>query len=245
VPFTNTDTFPACQEYIGIHHSPRRHSFKYVSCLSTHIKSILTQRTVYQGQEQHYDGGDNPLNREAIWLSGFNTGTPMYEITAALNRIRNHAILVDPDYITYPNQPMFTDDNTLAMMKGHLGKQVLTVLSNKGADSAPYDVSLPVGFSPGEEVIDLIGCQRYNVSGIGELNFQITHGLPMVFYGTNNMAGVKLCGDDGLGGPEGVKAGTAKNTTDSSNPTANSGAQISINAFSWLFVVALGFILFR
>lgn len=200
---------------------------------------------IYQGQEQHYDGGNNPSNREAIWLSGFNTGSPMYEMTAALNRIRNHAIMVDADYITYKTQPLYTDDNTLAMMKGYVGKQVVTVLSNKGAASQPYEVNLPVGFSPGEEVIDLIGCQRYNISGIGELKFQITSGLPMAFYGVNNMAGVKLCGDNGLGGPEGVKAGTAKNTTNGSNPTANSGVQISVNAFSWLFVVALGFILFR
>lgn len=30
---------------------------------------------IYMGQEHGYAGGEDPFNREAIWLSGFNTKT--------------------------------------------------------------------------------------------------------------------------------------------------------------------------
>jgi alpha-amylase len=40
---------------------------------------------VYQGQEQRYRGNNDPYNREAVWLSGYSTNTPIYQLLKFLN----------------------------------------------------------------------------------------------------------------------------------------------------------------
>lgn len=56
---------------------------------------------VYAGQEQHYAGGNDPYNREATWLSGYNTESPLFKLTAKANRLRKKAIADDVNYLTY------------------------------------------------------------------------------------------------------------------------------------------------
>lgn len=56
---------------------------------------------IYAGQEQHYSGGSDPANREATWLSGYDTSSELYTFIAVSNAIRNHAINVDDGYVTY------------------------------------------------------------------------------------------------------------------------------------------------
>jgi alpha-amylase len=40
---------------------------------------------VYQGQEQQYRGDNDPFNREAVWLSGYSTQSPLYLLFKFLN----------------------------------------------------------------------------------------------------------------------------------------------------------------
>jgi alpha-amylase len=35
---------------------------------------------IYAGQEQHYNGGADPANREAVWSSGYNTNAELYKL---------------------------------------------------------------------------------------------------------------------------------------------------------------------
>lgn len=56
---------------------------------------------IYAGQEQHYDGGSDPANREAVWLSGYDTNSALYKLIAQANVIRSHAISKNSGYITY------------------------------------------------------------------------------------------------------------------------------------------------
>lgn len=56
---------------------------------------------IYAGQEQHYDGGADPANREAVWLSGYDTSVALYKLIAKGNAIRSHAISKNSGYITY------------------------------------------------------------------------------------------------------------------------------------------------
>lgn len=55
---------------------------------------------VYSGQEQHYSGGSDPANREAIWLSGYSTTAELYQYIATTNKIRKAAVAADSSYIT-------------------------------------------------------------------------------------------------------------------------------------------------
>jgi hypothetical protein len=41
---------------------------------------------IYAGQEQHYNGGNDPYNREATWLSGYNTSSVLYKLIAQTKR---------------------------------------------------------------------------------------------------------------------------------------------------------------
>src|SRR2546421_11435704 len=72
----------------------------------------------YEGQEQHYAGGNDPSNREAIWLSGYSTTSTLYRHIASVNQVRNQAIYKQSSYPTYKNMPIYKDSSVLAMRKG-------------------------------------------------------------------------------------------------------------------------------
>lgn len=55
---------------------------------------------VYAGQEQHYNGGDDPYNREATWLSGYSTTAELYQFIATTNKLRKEVISRDSSYLT-------------------------------------------------------------------------------------------------------------------------------------------------
>ncbi|KAH0140840.1 alpha-amylase, partial [Aureobasidium melanogenum] len=50
---------------------------------------------VYQGQEQHFDGGSTPQQREQLWKSGYDTSAELYKYITKLNAIRKLAIKND------------------------------------------------------------------------------------------------------------------------------------------------------
>jgi alpha-amylase len=79
---------------------------------------------IYQGQEQHYDSGGIPYNRDAIWFSGYSTTATLYTWIASVNQIRNQAIYKDSSYLTYKAYPIYSDGNTIVMRKGSTGYQV-------------------------------------------------------------------------------------------------------------------------
>jgi alpha-amylase len=56
---------------------------------------------IYAGQEQHYSGAGDPANREATWLSGYDTTSELYQFIAKTNQIRNHAIWQNETYLSY------------------------------------------------------------------------------------------------------------------------------------------------
>ena len=139
---------------------------------------------IYAGQEQHYAGGATPSNREATWLSGYNTQAPLYTHVAKLNQIRARAIAQNDTYLTYQNYPVYTDTSTLAMRKGFDGNQIITVLSNLGAQGANYTLQLGnTGYDAGSTVVDILACQDATVDGSGVLPVEMGQGLPRVCQG--------------------------------------------------------------
>lgn len=55
---------------------------------------------IYAGEEQHYSGGEDPGNREAVWLSGYSTDAELYKFIATTNKIRSLVISKDEKYVT-------------------------------------------------------------------------------------------------------------------------------------------------
>ncbi|GAB7350076.1 hypothetical protein MBLNU459_g0743t2 [Dothideomycetes sp. NU459] len=150
---------------------------------------------IYEGQEQHESGSGVPYNREAVWLSGYNTKATLYEHIASLNLIRNHALYVDGGYLTYRNYPIYSDASTVAMRKGYNGSQVITVLSNLGAGGSNYTLNLSnTGFESGEEVMEMLTCESAVVAEDGRLPVPMSQGLPRVYYSMDNLDCTGICG---------------------------------------------------
>lgn len=149
---------------------------------------------IYQGQEQHYSGAEDPDNREAVWLSGYNTDAELYTFTAAVNAIRNQAIADDADYLTYQNWVIYSDTTTIAMRKGNDGYQVITVLSNKGASGDAYTLNLSnTGWTSGTEVVEVLTCSSVTVTSSATVTVPMASGLPRVYYPAAQLSGSGIC----------------------------------------------------
>ena len=159
---------------------------------------------IYEGQEQHYNalgGSTDPYNREAVWLSGYNTSATLYELITTLNQARKNAISDDSTYLTYMNYPIHTDTTTIAMRKG----KVVTVLSNKGANGASYTQSISSGYASGTQVTELLTCNTLTADSSGNIVVPMANGLPRVYYPSASLSGSGLCGS----------SSTASNTSSS------------------------------
>ena len=136
---------------------------------------------VYQGQEQHYSGGPDPYDREAVWLSSYSTTAPLYKLTQSLNAIRSMALAKSSDYLTWHTQTVYSDDHNVAFRKGDASYMTLMVLSNLGQNALNYSVQMDnVGFPAGLTVVELLSCTTVVTDSNGGLDVPYVAGLPMV-----------------------------------------------------------------
>ncbi|KAB5522819.1 glycoside hydrolase family 13 protein [Coniochaeta sp. 2T2.1] len=151
---------------------------------------------IYQGQEQHYAGGDVPADREAIWYSGYSTSAALYTWIASLNKIRSWAIKQDTGYLSYQAYPVYSDSNTIAMRKGKDGYQVIGVFTNKGSSgSASVTLSSSTtGFTSGQSVVDAMSCTTFTADSSGSLSVTLSGGVARVFYPSARLSGSGICG---------------------------------------------------
>ncbi|GLA12913.1 hypothetical protein AnigIFM62618_009428 [Aspergillus niger] len=172
---------------------------------------------VYAGEEQHYSGGKVPYNREATWLSGYDTSAELYTWIATTNAIRKLAISADSAYITYANDAFYTDSNTIAMRKGTSGSQVITVLSNKGSSGSSYTLTLSgSGYTSGTKLIEAYTCTSVTVDSSGDIPVPMASGLPRVLLPASVVDSSSLCGGSGS------NSSTTTTTTATSSSTATS-----------------------
>lgn len=183
--------------------------------------SIMTDGIpiVYAGQEQHYSGGADPANREALWLSGFDTDSELYKLIAIANGARNQAIAKGTNYTLYQvcaclylclkkekgrmdkkltrssqNSPIYKDDNTIAMRKGYDGGQTITVLSNLGAGGEDYSVSIPdTGFASGANLTEVVSCTSVTAGESGVVSVPMSGGAPRILLPTSLLDNSTLC----------------------------------------------------
>lgn len=149
---------------------------------------------IYAGQEQHYSGGNDPANREAVWLSGYSTTSELYQFIAVSNQIRNYTIYVDEGYLTYKARPIYQDSHTLAIRKGFDGNQVITVLSNLGSSGSSYTLSLSgTGYAAGQQVTEIYSCTDVTADSNGNIAVSMGGGLPKAFFPTAKLAGSGIC----------------------------------------------------
>ncbi|KAK9235373.1 glycoside hydrolase superfamily [Lipomyces kononenkoae] len=150
---------------------------------------------IYYGQEQGLNGGNDPYNREALWLTGgYSTTSTFYKYIASLNQIRNQAIYKDDTYLTYQNWVIYSDSTTIAMRKGFTGNQVITVLSNLGSSGSSYTLTLSnTGYTASSVVYEVLTCTAVTTDSAGNLAVPMSSGLPRVFYPKSQLVGSGIC----------------------------------------------------
>ncbi|KAK3114807.1 hypothetical protein LTR53_006503 [Teratosphaeriaceae sp. CCFEE 6253] len=186
---------------------------------------------IYQGQEQHMNGDVNPyVNRAPLWAAGYDTSALLYQHIATLNRFRQHAVRIGKRYTTYMNEVIYQDLHSLAMRKGHDGKQVITVLNNNGVTAAYFLLEITGhGFSPGTHLTEVLTCTDTTVNGSGYLNVPMFAGTPKVLYPTDLLEGSALCGrsDGSETTPRSTTSTEAVTTTMHGHPTILSTVHVS------------------
>jgi len=177
---------------------------------------------VYQGQEQHYAGGDVPADREALWLSGYSTSATLYTWIAALNKIRSRAIAQDAGYLSYQAYPVYTDSNNIVMRKGRDGYQVVGAFTNKGSSgSSSFTLSSSMtGFTAGQAVVDVMSCTTFTTDSSGGLGVTLSAGVPRVFYPSARLSGSGICGS-------GTSTTTAATITTSTTASTRTGTTLT------------------
>jgi alpha-amylase len=93
------------------------------------------------------------------------------------------------------NYAIYNENNVLAMRKGFDGSQIITILTNAGADAGSSTVSVPnTGFTAGAAVTEIYTCEDITVSGSGEVSVPMESGLPRVLYPKAKLEGSGICG---------------------------------------------------
>lgn len=152
----------------------------------------------YYGQEQQFYGRKDPYNREALWTSGYNTDSELYKFIARINAIRNHAIAVDPNWVTNWGQATTWDKSTVVMKKGTTGSHTISVFSNLGHRGVDYVLPITYDnhfFGRNAQVVEMIECVLYTTDANASLNVNMTTGLPRVFYPASKAKDSGICPD--------------------------------------------------
>lgn len=153
---------------------------------------------VYQGQEQHLEGGTNPFtNREPLWQEGMDTTAPMYQLFATLNLFRRHITRNYADWASTNSDVIQQDSHTLVLKKGADGQATLSAFSNNGKSSPSTTTKIcsDHGYPKGTKLTDVVSCSTYSVGNDKCINVQVTSGKPAVLFSQDKLAGSTLCGD--------------------------------------------------
>ncbi|KAJ5827844.1 Glycoside hydrolase superfamily [Penicillium robsamsonii] len=185
--------------FIENHDNPRFPSYTSDYSQAKNVLSFLFLSDgipiVYSGQEQHYAGGNDPANREAIWLSKYSTTAELYQHIATTNKIRKAAVAADSSYITSKNVAFYQDSHTIAMKKGSGSSPVITVLSNAGSSGSSYTLYLGgSGYSSGTKLMELYTCTSVTVDSSSKIAVPMASGLPRVFILASSLSNSGLCG---------------------------------------------------
>lgn len=190
-------------EFMENHDKPRFASYTDdMSLVKNNMAYIMLKDgipIIYQDQEQHMNGGNDPYNREAIWLSGYNTDAELYKFIKQLNAIRKMAISkassIVTSFLTSKATVVYYDAHNVAFTKGPAGAMVLTVTNNNGAKATNYTLSIArSGFTPRTEVVELLTCARTTIDRSGSLTATVVEGKPVVMYSYSQLRGTRWCG---------------------------------------------------
>lgn len=160
------------------------------------LANSIIHHAVYQGQEQHYNGGVTPANREILWSSGYNTSAELYQVAKTLNKVRNTMIGLtntsDTTYIDSQAETLFANVNHLCQVKGPEGYQVVSCVVNQSSSGAKYQLSVG-GFSAGDAVVEVLSCTTSTADDTGNVTMYMDKGEPKAYILQSNLNATGLC----------------------------------------------------
>ncbi|MCJ1230078.1 hypothetical protein MMC12_006749 [Toensbergia leucococca] len=148
---------------------------------------------IYSGQEQHLNGTAG-FNREAIWLTGYDTSSVLYQFIIQLNQLRKQAIAKSASWVLYESDIIYSDNHNIVLQKGNGATNIVGVYSNVGASASTYTLNLAnTGFAAGSTVMEVLSCTQVTVGSNGILKATVTTGLPLVFFPILSVPGSPIC----------------------------------------------------
>jgi alpha-amylase len=128
---------------------------------------------VYYGQEQGYNGGADPANREALWLSGYDTQKDMYTFITTMNTVRSAAMNASSSFNTNAASIIGQDDNNLVIRKD----PIISIVTNRGSKASTAGMAITnTGFNTPTELIDVVSCATYTTDNKGGQSVRYRHG---------------------------------------------------------------------
>ncbi|KAI5458797.1 alpha-amylase [Mariannaea sp. PMI_226] len=121
---------------------------------------------VYYGFEQRFTGAADPVNREPMWTSKYDTKAPLYQYISKLHKIRAVAssITGKAAYFSSKVQILGTSQENMALQRGPL----VVVVSNVGVDGTTASLKVAASnFTPGTMIVDLLSCSTAKVGKAG------------------------------------------------------------------------------
>ncbi len=181
---TGIPPLSALVNFIDNHDVPRFLYSASPAALHLALLFVMTEEgvpCVYYGTEQRLSGGNDPANREDMWLTGFDTEAPTYQYLARLGALRKrHAALrKGTQRVTWassrsgdePDAGVFAFERT----GGDAGDSYALVVVNSNAahESSPAYEGAPmkVGAAPGTVLVDVLAASgaSYTVGPGGEV----------------------------------------------------------------------------
>jgi alpha-amylase len=137
---------------------------------------------LYYGQEQGYQGGNDPANREALWLSSYTTDNkPLLTHVTTLNAARKQAISSNSNFLT--TKAAFIPQSDSATSTLAVSKPPFLALLTNGGNSSSAKWSIPSSaklFSGSETLVDVLTCNTVTTGSDGSLSVTASGGMPQV-----------------------------------------------------------------
>jgi len=141
--------------------------------LKTALAFLLTGQglpVIYYGTEQGFSGGNDPANREDLWLSGYRTNGEIFQWTATLNEIRAEWPALRRGDMQFVQT---TDDGAGILAFQRTFNQESVVVAINTHDTEARTVDVPSAFVSGVLVEDLLGGLAVTAGPDGQLVFEL------------------------------------------------------------------------
>lgn len=134
---------------------------------------------IYYGTEQRFDGGNDPANREDMWLSGFDREAPTYQWVQKLSRLRGAypALRRGDQSVAWASERfeaesdagIFAYERMGGYAQGGYALIVLNTSQTQDSTTAFEDTTMVVSQPDGAVLVDVIAGESYTVGAGGTL----------------------------------------------------------------------------